>query len=216
MGHREPDPRLKLIGITELGPGGPDALIRAAEQAFAGGLPALMFREKSLPENDALKLAIKLSDLARGAGALFIVNRRLDLAKDLRADGIHLGADGYTIEEARAALGHNSILGYSAHSETEALDALNRGADYVFFSPVFETPSKAGILEPVGLKRIEKLARQAPGRVIALGGISAENIAQIARAGAAGAAVIRAIFAAPSSGDAVRNLLIEWEKGRAG
>lgn len=204
------DPRLgqlKLIAITDTPGGGWTAPERTACAALAGGLPALMLREREMTEEELLPIARRLKAAADAHGALLIVNRRLELARAIGAGAVHLGASGPSLAEARALLGEEVLLGYSAHRRVEALEALERGADYVTFSPIFATPSKAGILEPVGVEALAGLARQAPGRVVALGGIDEKNIAQVMRAGAAGAAVIRAIFAAADPAAAVRQLL---------
>ena len=133
-----------------------------------------------------LPIARRLKNCAEKTGALLIVNRRLELAKEIGADGVHLGARGPGIAGgAREKLGAAVLIGYSAHGVAEGLRALGAGADYVTLSPIFATPSKAGIFEPLGLEPLAELARQAPGRVIALGGISEENIEAVLRAGAA-------------------------------
>lgn len=198
--------RLRLIAITDTLGGDWTALERKATTALAAGLPALLLRERALPDADLLPIARRLKAAADAHGALFIVNRRLELASVVGAGAVHLGATGPTLEEARAALGSGVLLGYSAHTHPEALDALARGADYVTFSPVFATPSKAGILKPVGLAALTALARQAPGRVVALGGIDERNYPEVLRAGAIGAAVIRAIFAAEDIASTVKRM----------
>lgn len=199
--------RLRLIAITDtLGRDWP-AVERTAACALAAGLPALMLRERDLSDADLLPIALRLKTQAAAHGALLIVNRRLELARTVGAGAVHLGASGPTLAEARALLGEAVLLGYSAHAHAEALAALERGADYVTFSPVFATPSKAGILEPVGLEALANLARQAPGRVVALGGINEENYPEVLRAGAIGGAVIRAIFAAEDPAAVVRKFM---------
>lgn len=193
--------------------GGTDRLLPAIREAVAGGLPALMLRERhELPEEELLSLVRQIRTITRDAGTLLIVNRHLELARTALADGVHLGAEGPTLREARRELGPSAILGYSAHSPREALRALEEGAHYVMFSPVFDTPSKRGILKPVGLAALTQLARDAPGPVIALGGIDGSNLAEVAATGAAGIAVIRAIFAATSPRSATAQLLARWDE----
>lgn len=203
---------LRLIGITDRHAIGMGSLARASELALEGGLPALMLREKDLTEEEALPLAREIRALTGSRGRLLIVNRRLEVARAVQADGVHLGADGPTIVEARRAMGTDAVLGYSAHDVNEALRAFESGADYVIFSPIFETPSKRGVLRPVGLEALGHLARVAPGPVIALGGISAVNAGAVAETGAAGVAVVRAIFAARDPAAATRELLEAWDR----
>ncbi len=219
MRLKEPKPdslsrSLRLIAITDREALGMGSLTSAVESALRGGLPALMLREKDLPEELILPLATEMRELTANAGALLIVNRRLKIARAVGADGVHLGADGPTIAEARDALGEEAILGYSAHGEGEALRAFELGADYVIFSPIFETPSKEGILKPIGLSALEHLVRSAPGPVTALGGISLENVGSVAQTGAAGIAVIRAVFGSASPETATRTLLDRWDEIR--
>jgi thiamine-phosphate pyrophosphorylase len=204
--------KLRLIGITDREVMGMGSIESAAASALEGGLPALMLREKDLPDDELLPLASRLRDLTGDAGALLLVNRRLRVARAVGADGVHLGADGPSIEEARRELGPDALIGYSAHSHDEAMNAFKAGADYVIFSPIYETPSKAGVLEPIGLAPLRRLAQAQTGPVIALGGISADNIGEVARTGAAGVAAIRAIFAARNPAEAVRSLLQKFDK----
>lgn len=199
--------RLRLIAITDAPTFGWAATERAALSALAAGLPALMLRERALSDEALLPIALRLKRQAEASGGLLIVNRRLDLAERVGADGVHLGAQGPTVAEARRRLGEGSLIGYSAHEEREALAALEAGADYVTFSPVYATPSKAGILEPVGLERLAALAARAPGRVVALGGINKTNLGDVMHAGAIGAALIRGVFGAEDPAAATRGLL---------
>ena len=201
---------LRLIAITDREAVGMGSLTVAAGAALDAGLRTLMLREKDLPEEQILPLAREMRAMTNRNDALFVVNRRLGVARSVAADGVHLGADGPALAEARIELGADAILGYSAHDLNEALRAFDQGADYVVFSPIYETPSKAGILQPVGLEALRKLVEVAPGPVVALGGIGAANIGEVARTGAAGVAVIRAIFGTASPGDATADLLQKW------
>jgi len=120
---------------------------------------------------------------------------------------VHLGIDGISVSEARRALGKQLLIGYSAHSVTEARSAEASGADFVTFSPVFHTPSKAAYGEPVGLDRLREACATLAIPVFALGGIKKENIAEVMAAGAHGIALISAIIAAPDPATEVLSLL---------
>jgi thiamine-phosphate pyrophosphorylase len=206
-----PRDRLRLIGIADPGLLPWPALEPACRAALAAGLPALMLRDKTIPAAKLLPIARRLVNAARAAGALLIVHRRLGLARAVGAPAVHLGKEGPTLEEARAALGEELIAGYSAHGIDEALAALARGFDYVTFSPIYATPSKQDILSPLGLDPLRELCRRASGPVVALGGIGLAQVEEVLRAGAAGAAMIRGVFAG-NAGENVRTLL---EKVRA-
>lgn len=201
MPHARPIPR--LIAITPPAFAQSPAVRAAASSAIAAGLPALMLRDKSsIPDAELADLLGWLGPLARGSNCLFMVNRRLELARRLHADGIHLGVGGPSLAEARSALGGGALLGWSAHSVPEALAAFDQGADYVTLSPVFVSPHKGA---PLGLEPLRELTRATRKPVIALGGIDPGNVPAALAAGAHGVAVIRAIFDRPAAA-AVREL----------
>ena len=199
--------RLSLIAITHPERTGWAATERAAQSALAGGLPTLRLRDKDSEDAALRPVARQLRDRTRAAGSLFIVNGRPELALETGADGLHLGKGALDLAEARRRMGPQVLLGYSSHERAEALAAFRDGADYVLYSPIFETPSKRGILEPLGVDALGELAAEAPGPVIALGGVNESNAGQVLSAGAAGLAVIRAIFAAQDPEQATRRLL---------
>jgi thiamine-phosphate pyrophosphorylase len=198
---------LRLIALTDLQSMSASAVEAAAGASLGAGLPALMLRDRALDRETLMPLARRLRTLTRAAGSLLILNRRLDLAGETEPDGMHLGKEGPTIREVRENLGPEMLIGYSAHGEAEALDAFSAGAHYVFLSPIFETPSKRGILEPVGLERLSEFVKKAPGPVIALGGISPANAVQVMETGAHGVAVLRAVLGTPDPALATRRML---------
>jgi thiamine-phosphate pyrophosphorylase len=199
--------RLRLVAITDAQVSPWSQLETQATQALQAGLPALMLREKSMSDEELRPIALRLSKATKRSDALFIVNGRLDLACQISADGIHVGITGPRIHQVRERVGDEMIIGYSAHNHDEALQAFAQGADYIFYSPIFETPSKQGILDPLGLDALAKLTAQAPGPVLALGGIGSGQIDAILRAGAYGVAGIRMIFGAENPAEAVRSLM---------
>lgn len=201
---------LRLLAITDRNVIGMGSLVAAAREALAGGLPALMLREKDLPEEDLLPVAHELREETRKTGALFIVNRRIGLVRAAEADGIHLGAEGPGIEEVRELFGPSVIVGYSAHGIEEALKAFASGCDYVLLSPIYPTPGKAGIMDAIGLSPLRELVRKAPGPVLALGGIGVLHLSEVAKAGASGVAVVRSIFGARSPRQATEEMLSAW------
>lgn len=199
--------RLRLIALTDAALQPWAQVEAAALLALSAGLPALMLREKTLSDEELLPIARRLREATTKAGALLILNRRLELARQIRPDAIHLGASGPTIEAVRAEFGSAVLIGYSAHAHDEALAAFARGADYVFYSPLFDTPSKRGILPPLGLKKLAALTREAPGPVIALGGLNEERVAPARQAGAHGIALLRGILAQPDPAETTRRYL---------
>jgi thiamine-phosphate pyrophosphorylase len=195
--------QIRLIGILDARTAPWAEQEAACRAALGAGLPALMLRDRTGAADEALlPTARRIAEAARVSGALVIVNRRLELARAIGAGGIHLGKEGPSLAGARATLGAGGIVGYSAHTIQEALAAFAEGFDYVTFSPIFETPSKAGALPSLGLEKLQDLCERAPGPVVALGGIDARNASEAIRCGAAGVAMIRGVF----YGDAAVNV----------
>jgi len=184
----------------------------ACGEALAAGFTAVMVREKDLEGRDLLDLALRLHRVSARAGAACIVNDRLDVALALPDAGAHVGRAGLSVPAARAILGPDRILGYSAHDAAEAASALAAGADYVTLSPVFPSHSKPG-LPARGIAFLEAAVRDLPpGRVVALGGIDATRIAAVRRAGAGGAAVLGAVMEAEDPGAAAREIVTAWRE----
>lgn len=171
-------------------------LLDVVDAALRGGIGAVQLREKDLPDDELFELAITLRRLTADHNAFLLINRRVDICRAVGADGVQLGIEGLSIPEARRTLGDGLLIGYSAHSVEEARRAETEGADFVTFSPVFHTPSKAPFGPPVGLKRLREACSALNIPVFALGGIKEHNIAQVMAAGAHGIALISAITAA--------------------
>src|SRR5216110_1710874 len=170
------------------------------EAALDAGLPAVQLREKDLPGRPLLALAERLRAATARTGALLFVNDRIDVALAAVADGVQLGTGSVPVEVARRLLPAGALVGVSTHAPGEAA----AGADFALFGPVWETPSKAGAQ---GEARLQEAVRAAAIPVLAIGGVTAERVPAVRAAGAAGAAVIRALLAAPDAAAATRELL---------
>lgn len=169
-------------------------LLEQIRAAAAAGVDWVQVREKDLPARDLLELARKAVTAA--AGAKVIVNDRLEVALAAGAAGVHLGRESAPVPEVvRWCRAGNAppefLVGVSCHSAEEGLEAEIAGADYVFFGPVFETPSKKPFGAPQGIERLAEFCRAVRVAVIAIGGVNEENAADCLRAGAAGIAAIR-------------------------
>lgn len=180
-----PAPTFDLLAISERA--SPEWLRRLAE----AGVGAVQIREKELDDRAVLELARE----ARKALATVLVNGRLDIALAAGADGAHLPADGVPVAALRRRF-PSALLGISTHTVQEVERALQDGADYVTFGPVWPTPSKERYGPPVG---VEALARAAEAGipVYALGGVMLSRFEEAAAAGAAGVAGIR-LFQGPA------------------
>ena len=182
----------------------PGRLVDLVAAALRGGVGAVQLREKDLDGGPLRQLAAEILAVCRFAGALFLVNGRIDVAVAVGADGVHLPSDSFRVGEARSLLGPGKIIGISTHSAGEVARAARDGADYAIFGPVFATPSKSGFGEPQGLERLRLATSAAHIPVLAIGGITAERAPLVLAAGAAGVAVISALLAAEDVESAAR------------
>ena len=174
------------------------ALPAVVAESLRGGLRAVQLREKDLAAGQLLELAVELRQLTREYGAKLLINDRIDVALAAGADGVHLGKAGLPVPEARRILGSKRLIGYSAHSAEEALQAQLDGVDFVTLGPVYHTPSKAQYGEPLGLSALSEAVRLVTIPVFALGGVRPASVAEVLSGGAHGVALISAIMAAPN------------------
>ena len=194
-------PRLYLITDRKVVPAGsslPEAISRALAAAAPfrlqnGRLPvAISLREKDLPTGALVTLALKVADITKTFGADLFINGRVDVALACGAEGVHLPAGELFPDEVHF-FSPNLRIGVSTHSASEVAVAAENGADFVVFGPVFDTPSKKGVRQTVGLGALERAARETIP-VLALGGVSSVNASACKEAGAWGVACIRAVF----------------------
>jgi thiamine-phosphate pyrophosphorylase len=169
---------------------------RTAEEmvriALGAGARWIQYREKETTRRERYLEALKIRDLTRQVGALFIINDETDIALAAEADGVHLGQDDLPLPEARKIMGER-IIGISTHSLSDAIAAQEGGADYIGFGPMFPTATKdAGTPKGVAMLREIRSGVQIP--VVAIGGISTENLQEVFAAGADAVAVASAIL----------------------
>jgi thiamine-phosphate pyrophosphorylase len=167
--------------------------VELAELAIAGGADTIQFRQKSGATREMIRVAEQMKDLCKKAGVTFMVNDRVDVAIASHADGVHLGQDDFPIPLARKLLGEGTIIGGSAGSMEEARKCLLEGADYIGFGPVFPTTSKEDAGPAGGLGLLKQIVEAIPLPIIAIGGITRDNIPLVMQAGAHGIAVISAV-----------------------
>jgi thiamine-phosphate pyrophosphorylase len=180
-------------------------LEEVAEAVFAGGCRWLSLREKDLPPEERRALLTALVAAGRRFGAVVTAHEDIDAAAAAGADGVHLPSGG-SPGAARARL-PAALIGASTHSAEEAAALLWAGADYVTVSPIFVTASKPGYGPALGLEGLARIVSQAPGPVIALGGITPENAAPCLTGGARGIAVMGEIMRAADPQATVERLL---------
>ena len=174
---------------------------------LAAGLPAVQVREKDLSAADLAFLCRRLRALTLDAGALLVVNDRVDVALAVGADAVQRTGASLPIEDIRAIADKRLRIGASVHALQEAVEAEVKGADWVVFGPIYDTPSKRPFGPPQGLDRLARVVAAVRLPVVAIGGITPERVREVRAAGAAGVAVISGILAADSPADATRRFL---------
>ncbi|MEX2431597.1 MAG: thiamine phosphate synthase [Dehalococcoidia bacterium] len=180
-----------------------------AEQAIAGGATALQLRDKTRDKGDGLQLAQDLANICRSADVTLLINDHPDVALALGAHGVHLGQHDLPVHAARQVLVPWQIAGTSNALVAEAQASYEHGADYIAVGRMFETTSKANT-RPAGPETLRKVRETVPADgppIVGIGGITTENIAQVAAAGADGICVISAVTQADNPKAAAAALL---------
>ena len=177
-----------------------------ARLACAGGADAIQLRDKCCGMRELCRTGREIRAITKKTGALFIVNDRLDVALACGADGVHLGQDDLRVEVARQLAPRPFVIGASVGNVDEAVIAEEAGADYVAVSPVFSTASKDNAGPGLGLAALREIRAVVTIPVIAIGGVSRENVGEVIRAGADGVAVISAVVGQPDITAAARDL----------
>lgn len=195
--------RLSLYVIPDPVIGRGRELIEQARLALAGGATAIQLRLKSATSREFYQAACSLKSLCREAGALFIVNDRLDIALSAGADGVHLGQSDLPCAEARRLAPDGFIVGISAHTPELARAALSEGADYLGVGAVYPTGSKADAKD-CGLEGLRRVRAAVDLPIVAIGGVNLERVPQTLAAGADGVAVISAVVGCDDPEEAAR------------
>lgn len=177
------------------------------EECLAVGLRAVQLREKDLEARDLLALADTLRATTQRHGARLVVNDRADVALAAGADGVQRTHASLPVSALRGITPAGFLVGASVHSASEARDAVAQGADFVVFGPIYDTPSKRRYGPPQGLTALETVARAVDRPVLAVGGLTPERVSDVLAAGAAGVAVIGAIYGAARPADATKAFL---------
>jgi len=179
------------------------------KRLLAGGATFIQLREKNDSPRAFMHDAAEALRLARAAGAVLVINDRVDVALALGADGVHLGQTDMPVNAARRLLGSRAIIGYSTHNVDQVRAALELPINYLGFGPIFETRSKPNP-DPIagldGLRSVKSITRRLP--LVAIGGIDATNLAAVLTAGADCSAIISAILGEPAKiTENLRNLM---------
>jgi thiamine-phosphate pyrophosphorylase len=172
-------------------------IIEDVKQAIAAGVRVVQYREKNKPLLEMQEEAIKLKKICQENNVLFLVNDHLELALEIDADGMHVGQKDTALIKARKSL-PNKIIGVSAGSLEQALQAEQHGANYLGVGPIFATDTKKDAGPPVGLETLKQIKEQVKIPLVAIGGINQENFKDVVKAGADSLAMISAVVGKPN------------------
>lgn len=199
---------LRVIVLTDRRQAAPRSVEAVVGEALDGGARAIQLRDKGVRAHDLLGSARRLGRLTRAAGALLIVNDRVDVALAAGADGVHLGPGDLPVSVVRGAVPDPAfVIGYSTDDPGEAARAQDSGADYIGCGAVFGTTTKDVGDEVIGLERLDAVAHAVSIPVVAIGGITPARAEAVARTAAAGVAVVGAVMGARHPRSAVEQLL---------
>ncbi|RDI72722.1 thiamine phosphate synthase [Halopelagius longus] len=203
--------------VTQTNLSGDRSTVEVVRAAIAGGVDAVQLREKHATARERYELARELRQMTADAGVTFVVNDRVDIAVAADADGVHLGDDDLPVSVAREQLGPDAVVGRSVSTVEAARDAEAAGADYLGVGAVFSTSSKDVDDDEaeIGTETVAEIVEAVDVPVVGIGGITPENAADVAAAGADGVAVISAIAGSDDPEEATRRLATAVREGRA-
>ncbi len=170
-------------------------LAEQVECALKGGATCIQLREKELDEKSFLAEAVEIGILCRRYGVPFFINDNVEIAVQCGASGVHVGQSDMKAKEVRRLIGEKMILGVSAHTVDEAVEAEKNGADYLGIGAIFSTSTKLDA-SYVPYETIQEIRRAVSIPLVAIGGIHKDNIMQLAGSGVDGVALVSAIFSA--------------------
>ena len=171
-----------------------ETLVTRTEEAIDGGVTFVQLREKDLDEENFEREGRELKELCRKRGVPFVINDNVDLAAKLDADGVHVGQSDMEALDVRRIIGGDKILGVSAQTVEQAVTAEKHGADYLGVGAVFPTGSKDDAAE-VSYDTLKAICDAVKIPVIAIGGITEDNVTELSKSGICGIAVISALYA---------------------
>ena len=188
-----------------------ETLSDAVLQAIEGGATLIQLREKEIPEKEFLDEAFSIKEICASKKIPLIINDNVKIAKETDACGVHIGQSDMELKEARKILGAEKIIGVSCQTVEQALQAEKNGADYLGVGAIFSTSTKADA-DNVSISTLKEICRAVKIPVVAIGGISLQNMSQLKGSGIAGVSVISAIFAQQDIRGATKELKSSAEK----
>jgi thiamine-phosphate pyrophosphorylase len=187
--------RSRLYGILDLGYVEIDRAPRIAEALIEGGVDLLQLRAKNHSTTEIEKLAAELHSITTQRNVPLIINDHPEIARNVEAEGVHLGQDDLSVSEARKIVGPQCAVGRSTHSVDQAIRAFYEGADYIGFGPIFATPTKPDYA-PIGPAEIEKVHAAVRIPIFCIGGIKLDNLPKVIEAGARRVVIVSGLLQA--------------------
>jgi thiamine-phosphate pyrophosphorylase len=188
------DYSLYLVTDRGLARGRPTLEIVAA--AARGGATIVQLREKDCPTLEFIEQALRIKEFLKARNIPLIINDRLDIAQAVKADGVHLGQTDMPLEMAKSIVGDTMLIGISAESLKDAIEAEKGGADYLGVSPIYATPTKTDTAPALGLEGLREIRKAVRLPLVGIGGLNQHNAAAVIHNGGDGVAVVSAIVAA--------------------
>lgn len=186
-------------------------LLECVEEALAAGVTLVQYRAKAADGGVLYAEACRLKELCDKYNVPLIINDRLDIALAVGAAGVHLGQDDLPCAVARRLLGEDYIIGVSAHNPAEAVQAVSEGADYLGCGAVFGTATKHDVAK-LGLENLRAIRKSVAVPMVGIGGITADNYAEVLATGADGAAIVSGILAQDDISAVVKKLVATKQK----
>ena len=180
--------------------------VEVVKAAVSGGVTCIQLREKDCSTLEFIEQARAIKSFIGTREIPLIINDRLDVALAVGADGVHLGQSDMPLEIAQKIAGPSMLIGISAESVQDAIEAENGGADYLGVSPIYATPTKTDTAPPLGLPGLREIKKRVNIPLVGIGGLNNSNAAEVIRNGADGVAVVSAIVAADDPETAAMNL----------
>ncbi len=203
--------QLRLYAVTDRAWLHGKTLESQVSLALKGGVTLLQLREKDMNEDGFKREAVRIQRVCKIFQVPFIINDNVDLARQVDADGVHVGQKDLEAGRVRALIGPDKILGVSVQTAPQARAAQAAGADYLGVGAVFPTGTKLDAAE-VSRETLEEICREVDLPVVAIGGISQENMGELRGSGICGVAVVSAIFAQENPERAARELKTKLEE----
>jgi thiamine-phosphate pyrophosphorylase len=204
-----------LYLVTDRGLARGRSTLEIVSAAVHGGATVVQLREKDCSTRDFIEQALTIKEFVKDRGVPLIINDRVDVAQAVKADGVHLGQTDMPLGMAKKILGDSMIIGISAESQQDAVEAEKGGADYLGVSPIYATPTKTDTAPPLGLEGLREIRKVVRLPLVGIGGLNRDNAAEVIRSGADGVAVVSAIVAADdpqTAADAIKQTIKEAQQ----